>query len=124
MQIKSWYLWSFIGVNIACALHVGLQYWFTLDADLLTAKTDDYLCSLFLVLWIERDSTSYPKIVRPYEFAYLINMICIFYLPYYLWRTRGSLGLFIFVGLLTVYLLPFIIPFTLYFIKLRLANAL
>lgn len=53
-----------------------------------------------LALWVQEDSRRFPLIYRPYEFGFLISVYWVFYVPYYLWRTRGAKGLAIFLGLI------------------------
>jgi hypothetical protein len=51
------------------------------------------LFSVLLALWIAEDSKGRSNIYRPFEFSFLVYFWSLFYLPYYLWRTRGRGGI-------------------------------
>lgn len=51
------------------------------------------LFSILLALWIAEDSKGRVNIYRPFEFAFLVYFFSVFYLPYYMWRTRGGIGI-------------------------------
>jgi hypothetical protein len=75
-----------------------------------TTESTDFLCSLFfalsVALWASNDAKS-RNLYRPYEYSHFIFLIWPLALPYHLIKTRGSEGLLIFLGLLSLYPLPF-----------------
>jgi hypothetical protein len=51
------------------------------------------LFSVLVALWIDEDSRGRENIDRPFEFSFLVYFFSLFYVPYYLWRTRGPVGI-------------------------------
>jgi len=72
---------------------------------------------VLLVLWVDTDSRDYPKIYRPYEYGYLVFLFWLPYLPYYLWRTRGWVGMLILGGFLVLLMLGYLVQWALFVIK-------
>lgn len=63
-------------------------------------KVWSYVFPLLLAFWVEEDSRTRPEVYRPsFDIGLFIYLIWIFYLPYYLLRTRGANGWFWIVGL-------------------------
>lgn len=54
--------------------------------------------SLLVAMWVDADSRSRAEIYRPFEFGWLVLVAAVFYLPYYLLKTRGVLGIFWLLG--------------------------
>jgi hypothetical protein len=45
---------------------------------------------LLVISWLELDCREHKEIYRPFEFGFLLLVFWVFYLPYYLFRTRGA----------------------------------
>lgn len=58
------------------------------------------LFALLVAMWVEADSRGRDAVYRPFEFGWLIFVTGLLYLPYYLWRTRGAMGIVWLLGLL------------------------
>ena len=105
MNRKKWLLSVLVAVALISALLDGLFYWFHIDTNPATDSLRYSLCIVLLVLWIEADSQDYPQITRPFDYGFLVYLFWLPYFPYYLWRTRGPLGLLMFPGFLVLLLL-------------------
>jgi hypothetical protein len=64
--------------------------------------------ALLLAWWVVADSGGRPNVYRPFKYGWLVFLALPFYLPYYLLRTRGVVGL--------VWLLSFALLYTLGFL--------
>ena|SRR5438309_92535 len=72
------------------------------------------LFSILLALWIEEDSKGRANIYRPFEFSFLIYFFSGFYAPYYLWRTRGGVGVAAAVALVPLAFLGPLLAWSIY----------
>ena len=63
----------------------------------------DTVSVILLVMWIAADRKDHPQIERPFDYGFLVLMFWLPYLPYYLWRSRGAAGLWMFVGFLGLF---------------------
>lgn len=58
---------------------------------------------VILVLWVNEDSKQHKEIYRPFEFGFLVFVFYIFYVPYYLIKTRGAIKGALFLVALTLF---------------------
>jgi len=79
-----------------------IGYWFQTELPPITPSLVNLLYFFLLVFWIDIDSRGRPEIIRPFEYSFLVYIFLLPYLPYYLWRTRGSLGLIMLIGFLVL----------------------
>jgi hypothetical protein len=63
--------------------------------------------ALFIALWTANDKTA-EDMYQSYEYLYFVLILWPVFLPYHLVKTRGVDGVFMFAGILGIYLLPFI----------------
>jgi hypothetical protein len=91
--------------------------WNDLDAKSTTASFASVLFVMLLVLWVAADSRDHPQIVRPFDYGLLLYIFWLPYLPYYLWRTRGPLGLLMFAGFLILLSLGWIVQIGMYLVR-------
>ena len=98
MQRKKWLIVLLVGVSIISALFDGLFYLRGVLSPPDTATLASTLSVFLLALWIDVDSKDHPQIGRPFDFGFFLLIFWLPYLPYYLWRTRGPVGLFMFAG--------------------------
>ena len=53
---------------------------------------------LLVIFWLELDCREHKEIYRPFEFGFLLLLFWPFYLPYYLFRTRGAKAILWLIG--------------------------
>ena len=108
------YLLTLVVGSVLTAVRDAWFYWEGVEppTNLLSAWPFAFL--VVLVLWIENDRKSYPAIGRPFDFGFLASVFWIPYLPYYLIRTRGALGVPLFLAFLALYFLGLIVQLVLY----------
>ncbi len=63
--------------------------------------------ALFIALWAANDETV-EDLYKSYEYLYFVLLLWPIFLPYHLVKTRGADGVFMFTGILGIYLLPFL----------------
>jgi hypothetical protein len=114
MNRKKWLISALIAVSLTAAISDGLFYWFNVEANPSTASLTEFLKIILLVLWVDADSKNYPQITKPFDYGFLVYLFWVPYLPYYLWRTRGPLGLLMFSGLLALFLLGWLVQMSIY----------
>lgn len=68
------------------------------------------------VMWIDLDSRSRPDVYRPFEYGFLVVIYWIPYVPYYLYRTRGTKGLVYFAAFVGLYVLADLAPWIVYWV--------
>ncbi|MFH0129244.1 hypothetical protein ACGLHS_03490 [Variovorax sp. VaC1] len=103
MKWKNWCLSAFAVACIVTAAYEVLFFWYEVEASRSTVLMSNFVTIFFLVLWLDADSKEHPGIYRPYEYNQLLIFLWLPYLPYYLWRTRGALGLLFFGAILGLY---------------------
>jgi hypothetical protein len=80
----------------------SLFYWYHDVSEPYATSVTRLLLVLLLALWVDADSKDYPQIKRPFDYGFLVLMFWLPYLPYYLWRTRGGVGLLMFGGFMSL----------------------
>jgi hypothetical protein len=75
----------------------------------------DYVYVLLLATWVDEDSRGRPEVERPsFDIGLFMLLIWIFYLPWYLLRTRGRKGWLWIAGLFTAAFLGWILQVLIY----------
>jgi hypothetical protein len=64
--------------------------------------------SMITALWANNDAKE-KKTYRPFEYSYFLFLFWPIVLPYHLTKTRGAEGLVTFFGVVSLYLLPFVL---------------
>ena len=116
MNKKRWLIALLLAVSTISALFDGLYY---RSGSLAAPATEDLagvLLIFLIALWIDADSKDRPQIVCPFDYGFLVLWFWLPYLPYYLWRTRGTRGLLIFAGFLGLFAMGFLVQLTMYFL--------
>jgi hypothetical protein len=62
---------------------------------------------ILVAMWVEADSRGRTNIYRPFEFGLLILIFSVAYVPYYLMKTRGPVGVAWLLALVIVFSLGF-----------------
>ena len=70
---------------------------------------------VFLAMWVREDSQRYPGVYRPFDYGQLVALYWLPYLPYYLLRTRGLVGVAWTAALLVLAFLGYILQWVVYF---------
>lgn len=103
MKQKHWFMTAFVVACMVMAAGEVLFYWFDSDMSRNTAFLVNLVTVLCLVLWLNADSKEHRNIYRPYEYGQLLMFLWLPYLPYYLWRTRGPVGLLLLCCILLLF---------------------
>jgi hypothetical protein len=119
MKLSTWIAVVMVATSIVAALRDGLFYWYSLNAPQSSVHIEHIFYLICLVLWIEIDSKSHPNIARPFDYGFLLYVFWLPYLPYYLWRTRGALGLLMSLGFLSLPMLGWTVQVGVYLIDLE-----
>jgi hypothetical protein len=69
---------------------------------------------VLLALWVTEDSKAHPEIQKPFDYGFLVFMFSLLYLPYYLWRSRGAVGLLWLTGFVALYSLGWLAQWAVY----------
>jgi len=71
-----------------------------------------------LVFWIDADSQGRSDVYRPsFDFGFFVYVAWIFYLPYYLIRTRGRVAWLWLIGLMGLVFLESLLQFIVYLVS-------
>ena len=114
MNRKKLLIGSLDSISTISALFDGLFYPRGLPSTPATAALAGVLSPFLLVLWIEADRKDHPQVVRSFDYGFLVLIFLLPYLPYYLWRTRGAAGLFMFAGFLGLFLMGYPVQLLIY----------
>jgi hypothetical protein len=114
MRTKTWLLLTLVGLSSLVSAYEGVLYWYDAEWTTNVLFIWDLVFIFLLVLWIDADSKDYRKIYRPFEYGYLVLLFWLPYLPYYLWRTRGALGLLALGGFAGLYFMGYLIQWLLH----------
>ncbi len=71
----------------------------------------------FIVFWVELDCREQKDVHRPFEFGFLLLVSWPFYLPYYLFRTRGAYAILWLLGFVCLSLLGYVLEWCIYFLR-------
>jgi hypothetical protein len=111
---KKWLLTTLVAISVLVASYEVVLYWFDKEPTGTALSIWNVAFVVLLVLWVEADSKDYPQIYRPYEYGYLVLLFWIPYLPYYLWRTRGRVGLLMLAGFAGLFYLGYLLQWVIY----------
>jgi hypothetical protein len=114
MNRKKWLIASLTGVSAISALVDGLYYWTGVASTPATAVLASVLSAFLIAWWVDTDSKDHPQVGRCFDYGFLVLTLCVPYLPYYLWRTRGAGGLFMLAGFLGLFLMGFFVQLLIY----------
>ena len=110
MNIKTIQNTIVIGLFIVSIMYGILEIVVTLKEQT-TSEATDFLWQVFFALviafWTKNDAIS-KDLYTPFEYSYFVLIFWPFVLPYHLIKTRGTEGLLMFLGVLSLYFLPFI----------------
>jgi hypothetical protein len=92
-----WPLYLCFALWINAVFFEGLFYWEGIQSNPATVFAFGLLSCYLLAIWINADSKRNSKMHRPSDYGFFVYYGLPVYLPYYLWRTRGTRGIGIFV---------------------------
>ena len=111
---KRAYLVALGALSLMTAAYEGITYWHDMESRDHLLHLSGLAFLLLLVLWVDADSRTQPKIYRPFEYGLLALFYWIPYLPYYFWRTRGARGLLMFAGIIGLLLSGWLVQWLIY----------
>jgi hypothetical protein len=114
MNRRRWLIISLIGISMISALLEGLFYWHGMPSAPASSTGASVLSVILIALWIDADSKVRPDVARCFDYGFLVTMFWLPYLPYYLWRTRGTVGLLTFAGFLGLLSMGFLVQLLIY----------
>lgn len=117
MKTKTYYLLTLVAISVISAIYEAMVYWHDLVASNNILFIGQLLFVVLLVMWVDTDSKDQAKIYRPFEFGYLVFLFWVPYLPYYLWRTRGTRGVIVLSGLIGLFFLGYMAQWIIYFVR-------
>jgi hypothetical protein len=99
-----------IGLFIVSIMYGLLEIVATLKEQT-TSEFTNFIWQVFFALvvafWTKNDTKS-KDLYTPFEYSYFVLVFWPFVLPYHLIKTRGTEGFLMFLGVLSLYFLPFI----------------
>ena len=114
MNRKKWLIVSLIGISVISAL-IDSFFYLRGASSMPASSVGAGLLSVFLlVLWIDADSKVHPQVARCFDYGFLMLMFWLPFLPYYLWRTRGTVGLLMYAGFLSLLSMGFLVQLLIY----------
>jgi hypothetical protein len=99
------YLAGLIAGSTLVAAYEAIVYARGFEPSTLATRIWPGAFAILLVLWTVEDSRARSVIYKPFDFGFLVLFFWLPYLPYYLWRTRRGMGILMFLGFVTLYLL-------------------
>lgn len=109
MNRKSWLIVSLVSISVISALVDTLFFLRGTPPVPASTALGSTLFVFLLAMWIDADGRDHPQVERPFDYGFFLLMFWLPYLPYYLWRTKGAAGLFMFVGFLGLFSMGFIV---------------
>ncbi|RDI97494.1 hypothetical protein DVT68_17290 [Dyella solisilvae] len=91
-------LFTLVVVSVAVGGYEAALFAQGLNAGASFQATWSLVFLVLLVLWVDLDCRERRDLYRPFEFGFLVFVFWLPYLPYYLIRTRGALGLLWLLG--------------------------
>lgn len=117
LRPKTLLLAALITLSIGASIYEGVLYWHGLQVRGGAALLWPLVFLVLLVAWVDADSKDYPQIYRPFEYGYLVFLFWLPYLPYYLWRTRGVVGVFVLGGFIGLFMLGTLVQWFIYAVR-------
>jgi hypothetical protein len=93
---------AYVLLSVLVGTYQAILYKFGFEPGISLQVTWACVALLLVIFWVELDCREHQEIFRPFDFGFLLFLFWPFYLPYYLFRTRGAyavLWLLGFVGL-------------------------
>jgi hypothetical protein len=104
-----------VGVSVAVALYQATVFYLGYETSAEFERVWSYVFPFLLAFWVEEDSRDRPGVYRPsLDMGLFICLVWIFYLPFYLVRTRGANGWFWIAGLFSLAFLGTILQLAIY----------
>lgn len=94
--------WTVV-VAVAVAMYQAAVFYLGYETSAAFNKVWSFVFPFLLAFWVEEDSKTRPEVDRPsFDIGLFVYLVWIFYLPFYLLRTRGAKGWIWIGGLLTL----------------------
>lgn len=109
-----------LALIVLCLLEAGVEAWTYAAGHDVAANAINLWNTIFALLvawWVVADSARHPRVYKPFKFGWLVLVFLPFYLPYYLVRTRGALGLVWLLGFIVLFLLGWLLQIGLLFLR-------
>jgi hypothetical protein len=104
-----------VGLGVVVALYQAAMFRLGHETSAEFEAAWGYALPFLLALWVEEDSRGRSEIYRPsFDHGLFMYLAWIFYLPYYLLRTRGRNGWLWIVGLFSLAFLGTILRLAIY----------
>ncbi len=113
MQSKA-ILVTLVALSVFIGGYEALLYHFGRDIGVHFATMWVVVFYVLVALWVDAESHERKDIYCPFEYDYLVFLFAIVYVPYYLVRTRGALGILWFVALVVLFYLGYFLQWLLY----------
>jgi hypothetical protein len=114
MSRKKWLIASLVGVSVIPSLFEILPYFLDMMPVPSSPAGVGTLKILLTVLWIDADSKLHPRVVRCFDYGFLVWIFWVPYFPWYLWHTRRVAGLLMYAGFLALLAAPDLTQFLIY----------
>jgi len=114
MRKQTFYLAAFVSLSVMVAIYEAILFWHGANASENLLLLCQVTSIVPLVLWIDADSKGRANVYRPYEFGQLIFLYWLPYLPFYLWKTRRSIGILMFIGFVFLFFLGYFAQWVIY----------
>lgn len=114
MRKHSLYLGALVLLSVLAATYEAILFWHGADASENLLSTWQFVFIVLLVLWVDADSKNRSDIYRPFEFGQLVFFYWLPYLPFYLWRTRRTFGIFMLLGFVFLFFLGYFAQWVIY----------
>lgn len=101
-------------LSVAVGVYEAVLFKFNRQPGLSFEFTWAIVALLLVIFWIELDSLEHREIYRPFEFTFLLLFSWFFYLPYYLFRTRGVVALLWLAGFIGLSYLGYALQWLVY----------
>lgn len=104
-----------IGMSMAVAVYQAATFRLGYETTAQFQRVWSYVFPFLLAFWVEEDSRARPGVYRPsFDIGFFMCLIWIFYLPFYLLRTRGARGWLWIAGLFALAFLGTILRLVIY----------
>jgi hypothetical protein len=110
MALKNNQKWIVLGLLFASLAYAWLEVFAALKEQVTSEETNFIWSILFAVviaLWTSNDAKE-KKLYEPFEYSYFVFLFWPLVLPYHLAKTRGTDGVIMFMGVVFLYMLPFL----------------
>ena len=115
MNRKIWLIGSLVIVSTISAAVEGLYYQRDMPSSPAAADLAALVSSFLIALWIDVDSKGRPQVGRCFDYGFFVYVSWPLYLPWYLQRTRGGVGLLMYAGFGVPFLLGYFVQWSIYY---------